>query len=478
MLIQKIRNLPIGVKASVAYAVASILQSGLAFITSPIFTRILTQNEYGQVSVYYSLTQLFGTVALFSLHAGCMDIGLQENKTDRSVFIFSTLILSNIITAITGGVLFFLWPFIKNYISISKFLLMIMFISFVLSPALTFWTRLERFEYRYKLSSVITYISALFSSVCAILAVLYFKAFNHVYTRIVGALIPLFPIYIILYARLAHNAHFRINTGYWKFCFFFNLPFLPHYMSAYILGSSDRVMIAYLQGNEQAACYSFAYSLVAVATIIWTAINNSIVPFTLEKYEKKEYREVSDTVIPILFFFGGACVFIMLFAPEIISLLGTSQYKEAVFVIPPVITSAFFQALYFVFTNILYYMKKPQYVMYASISSGVLNIVLNYLFIPVFGYIAAAYTTLFSYMMQAFVDYILARKLVGEDIYEGKKIILMSVGILLALVTVCILYKTWILRYSFILLFFFILLIKRKKIFSYLNIMRKKSQTN
>jgi O-antigen/teichoic acid export membrane protein len=471
--INRIRQLPIGVKASVAYAVASMLQSGLAFITTPIFTRLLTQNEYGEVAVYYSISQLVGTIALFSLGAGCMDIGLQDNKNDRSSFIFSTLILSNIITLLTGGLLFLLWPFIKNYIGVESGLMVVMFVTFIFSPALTFWTRLERFEYRYKLSSTVNFVSALLSALCAIYAIRIFTE-NKIYARIIGSCVPMLVFYLVLYVRIGYKANFRINKQYWKFCFIFNLPLLPHYLSAYILSGSDRVMIANLQGTEQTAYYSFAYNFVAIASIIWMSINNSLVPYILERYEHKEYKQVSNTVMPILCFFCVALVLIMLFAPELTMLLGTENYYQAVYVIPPVIASAFFQALYMLFTNVLYYLKKPKYVMYASISSGCVNVLLNYLLIPVFGYIVAAYTTIFSYALQAYLDYAISKKIVGENIYDMKKIVLLSIGIVSSSIMICFLYASIVTRYGFIIAIFMLFVFKRRMIFSYLSALKTK----
>ena len=50
-LIEKIKSMPVTVKASVAYTICSVLQKGLVIITMPLFTRLLTQEQYGQYTV-------------------------------------------------------------------------------------------------------------------------------------------------------------------------------------------------------------------------------------------------------------------------------------------------------------------------------------------------------------------------------------------------------------------------------------------
>ena len=83
--------MPLAAKASIVYLMVSILQKGMAFLTSPLYTRLLTTEEYGQVTVYLSWQQLFGIVAMFCLSAGVFDVGMLEYKTKREEFVFSLL---------------------------------------------------------------------------------------------------------------------------------------------------------------------------------------------------------------------------------------------------------------------------------------------------------------------------------------------------------------------------------------------------
>ncbi len=61
--------------------------------------------------------------------------------------------------------------------------------------------------------------------------------------------------------------------------------------------------------------------------------------------------------------------------------------------------SVFFMFLYPLFANIEFYYEKTKFVMVASCSGALLNILLNYIFIGLYGYYAAGYTTLICYMV-------------------------------------------------------------------------------
>lgn len=457
------KNLPLALKSSIIYLVVSLIQKGLGFISSPIYTRLLTSDEYGSVSVYLSMEQLLGIISMFCLSAGCFDIGMQDYKEDRDNFIFNTIVLSNFITLVCGSILALSYPLIKGYIGVSPLLLITMFVSFFFQPAFIFWTRKERFEYKYKISGLLTALSAIISILVSIIAI-FFCPKNKVEARVIGALAPTLIVYLFFWIYYWTKVESKINFHYLKFAFFFNLPLIPHYLSSYILNSFDRLMIANLIGNSQAAYYSLAYSAAAIITMIWTAVNSSLVPFLLDKYEHKDYDEASKVLNPILGMFAFLCIGIVLIAPEVIKILGTTEYYEAIYVIPPIVGGVFFQSLYYVFTNVLYYYKKPHYIMIASVLTALLNLLLNYIFISLFGYIAAGYTTLFCYMLQAVMDFFIAKKIIEKNIFDIKTILFLSLLVIIISLFSNILYLSNTVRYICLIIFIIIFIIRKDDI--------------
>lgn len=456
-------RLPVAAKASIVYIVINFVQKGMSFLTSPIYIRLLTSDEFGEVSVFFSVEQLLGTVALFCLSAGCFDIGMQDFKNDRNVFCFSLLVLSHFMTIVTGAGVAISYPLIANYIGIPKHLLYLMFIAFFLQPAFTFWTRKERFEYHYKLPAIISLLGFLLSNISAIIFIRYFKN-NHIEARLLGQYIPLMLIYIYFIIYVGKQARFKVDYRYIRFAFWFNLPLIPHYLSAYILNTFDRVMIDNMVGPSQAGYYSLAYSISSLVTIVWSAINVSLVPYLLEKYEEKRYDDINTIVLPILLVFSGVCTLVVLISPELVRILGTEEYQEAVFCIPPVIVGCFFQALYYLFTNVLYYVKRPQIVMCSSVVSAIINIVLNYWGIGKFGYIAAGYTTMICFAVQAILDYFFAKKILGTCIYNMKKIVAISILMSVLSVGGPFLYSFTIIRYLLVFVIAIVIVIFRGRL--------------
>ena len=453
-------KLPVAAKASVIYLVTNFIQRGVAFVLSPIFIRMMSAEEYGNMSVYYTDAQLVGTLAMFSLGAGCFDVGMQNYKNDRYRFLFSILILSNAITVITWAFFGGMFPLVGNYLKVTRPLVVCMFVEFLLQPAFMFWTRAERYVFKYRMPAFLTVIGAVLSSCASIVAICFFPNCK-VEARVWAAVICMIPVYIFFWVYLGKKANFKIDFVYIKFAFLFNLPLIPHYLSCFVLNSSDRIMIANICGSEDAAYYSLAYNVAAIVSLIWTSINSAIVPYVFDKYEKKEYKTVSKNVLPVLSCFAVICLVIVLMAPEVIKLLGTDEYYQAVYVIPPVVGGMFFQALYFLFTNVLYYYKKPKIVMIASVSTAILNIWLNSIFIRKFGFVAAGYTTLVCFMIQALLDYFVARKVVGQDIYSKRYLLLLSLLVIIVSMVANVLYSFLVFRYFFVIVMCFVLFMMR-----------------
>lgn len=461
----KIKAIPRGVKASIAFFIASIVTKGIAYITTPLYTRLLSAEEYGQVTIYYTWMHLFGIIAMFCLSYGVFNNGMVDYPDQRDEYSFSMLVLSNAITLCFSGILLCVYPLIREAVGLDIPFLLLMLIVFLFQPAYSFWSSRQRYEFRYKWTVVWSIASAFLSPLVAILLIV-FTDNDSLYARIFGAEITLILIYIGFYIYLAWKAKGKINTAFWKIALKFNLPLIPHYLSTYLLSSSDKLMISSIVGDEATAYYSVAYSVAAIVTVFWTAVNSSLIPHTYTNCKNKNFKAISDVTTPILTAFALVCGLVILMAPEVVSIMATDDYFAAVYVIPPVVGGVFFQVHYYLYANVVFYFKSPKYVMFASISAAALNILLNYIFINRFGYLAAGYTTLVSYLLQAALDYFAMRKVVDVSIYNMRYIGMLSLIIIVISLISNIVYNHTLIRYIIIFIIMLIVAVLRKKIVS------------
>lgn len=458
-----VKSLPVGVKASIAFFFASIIANGISYIVTPIYTRLLSPAEFGKTSIFLTWVQIFGILAMFCLSYGVFNNGMLDYPERRNEFSFSLLILSNIITIVFGTLLLVFYSRIGNLISVDIPLILLMLILFIFQPAYNFWMARQRYEYKYKWTFVWSTVSALASPIIAVICISQFQ--NKVYGRLFGAEITLIVIYIGFYIFLAAQSKFKVNTKYWKGAILFNLPLIPHYLSAFLLGNSNKIIISFLVNDSATAYFSVAYSVAAIGTIVWSAANSSLIPYTYEKCKDRNFKAISDITSPILFVFAVVCVLVMMMAPEVVSVLAPENYLEAIYVIPPIVVGMFFQIHYYIYANIIYYYKKPRFVMYASLASVIFNFVVSYFSVKLWGYLAAGYAIMISYLLQATLDFLALKRVVKEPVYDMKLIFFLSVLLMVIAIISQLLFSYFWVRLMIVFLIGFGVVYSRKKIF-------------
>lgn len=475
--INKYKNLSVVVKASVWFTICNILQKGISTITVPIFTRLLTAEQYGVYSVYQSWNQIITVFATLNMYHGIFNNGMIKYEKDKDGFTVAVQGLCLFITFVLFLFYVFEYKFWNKVFDLSTVLMVAMFAELMTSPAFMFWAARERYEFRYKKLVVITLIMSILSPVLGIIGVIFTNKFKAEAKIIAFVLVQVvFGIYFFLYNRRSGKK--LINKEYWKYAISFGIPLIPHYLSQSILNQSDRIMINSLVGTDKAAIYSVAYSIAMLMTLVTSAINNSFIPYTYKKIKEKQYLDIGKNANSIVIFVGICVMVVIGFGPEAIAFFAPKQYYEAIWIIPPVALSVYFMFLYPLFGNIEFYFEEKYYVTLASISGAILNIILNYIFIKRYGYLAAGYTTLFCYIIFSLGHYIFMKIVIEKHIpdtkiYDIKFIFNFSMVMLLGTFIMLLIYKKTIIRYTMIFMLILIILIKREYFFKSLKNNRK-----
>lgn len=443
-------NLPAAVKASIWFVIASIVQKGIAFLTTPIFTRIMSTEDYGTFAVYqswYTIVLIFTTL---NLAGGVFNNGMTKYPEKRDEFLSSLLGLTTVITTIA----FILYMVFRDYVNYAFSLdtpyILFMFLQLLFEPAFSLWSAKLRFEYKYKSLIFVIILIAIFTPTTSVICVL--LSHDKALARVASAVLVQVCIYFIIYILTFIKGKSFINRDYWKYALAFNIPLIPHYLSMTILNQSDRLMIQEFCGKGYVAIYSVAYSLSMLMTIVSSAINSSFIPFIYKKMKTEEMGRIRSVSFLLTMIMAGFSILPVFLGPELISILASSSYKEAVWIIPPVSCSVFFIFLYNLFGTIEFYYEKNKFIMLASVIGAALNVLLNYIFIPKFGFVAAGYTTLFCYILFSVAHLLFACKIIYDNKikelpFDIKKLMGVSFVVLIAMFGLTILYNYLIIRF-------------------------------
>jgi len=182
----------------------------------------------------------------------------------------------------------------------------------------------------------------------------------------------------------------------------YSFPLVVGHLAAWILHLSDRYIIEIFQGSRVVGIYSASYnmanrSIMLIVTLVMLASR----PILMHIWEKEGEARSKEFLSKVTRYYLIGCipavVGLSVFAKPIILLLTGQQYHEGYKVIPLVALGALFVGLQHRFQNGFLLHKKTGFITFAIATAGLINLGLNFLFVPKYGYMAAAATTLIAY---------------------------------------------------------------------------------
>lgn len=476
-ILKKYKSTNVQVKAAFWYTFCNFLQNGIAFLVIPIYINLLTTAEYGRWGVFQSWRDILIIFASLNLHSGVFAKTLVDIEDDRDRYTSCMQGLGTVITSIVLVVYLALHKIADAYFGFDRFTVIMLFVYFVSYPAFQFWCTRQRVEYKYKIMVIFTIILSVLTPGISISLLVWGGLREQ--AVIYGYLISQCTIGLIFYIYHFVKGKSFYDKKYWKYALNFNIPLIPHYLSLIVLGQADRIMIKDIEGEDYAGIYSFAYQLSIVVTVLISAINGARVPWTYEQLRDKVYAPLRSVSALLCVLIATITLAIALLSPDVITImsLGNNDYTSAKFVIPVVALGLYFTFVYDLFCSVEFYYSATKYVMIATTVGALLNILLNWIFINMFGFIAAAYTTLICYIVLMLMHFVYMKRVIKdqkieEKVYDYKMIFGIS-ALLMILVAICMMsYVSNIVRYILLLVLVVLVVIKRQSIMSIFNKMK------
>ena len=198
-----------------------------------------------------------------------------------------------------------------------------------------------------------------------------------------------------------------------------------------------------------------------IATVITTSLDGVWVPWFTKQMSNKGYKEINKVAVDYVNLMTYAMCCLIMVAPEVVKILASKPYWEGIVIIPPVVLSNYIIFVYTMYVNVEHYYKKTVRISLYTAVAAVINLVLNYIFIPYFGYVAAAYTTIVSYVVALILHTSYAKKL-RPEIYPIKTFFVALMHISLFTVAFYVLMEQAVMRWVLMIVYFFAMLFKER----------------
>ena len=472
------------------YLFVSIISFIISIIVLPIYTRLMSPEEYGITIVFVLFGKLVAGFFHFSLHDASYRYYFDYKN---QIKIFKTLNFTNFFFVLVSfSICFIIISPLTKYFSSYVFdgqltnLVDLSLISGFFDYIFLYFMTLLTAQVRANEHSIITLIYYLLNSGFSIVIMLVFSLtfMGRIYGIILSQIIS-----IILLIYLCRNLFLpKISKKYFYKSIRYSFPYYPIMLLGVSQNYLDKTILSSSKGNASLGQYTIGVNFAVILKQVMDAVSKAWNPFFLTK--AKENTELSRSSIIEKFYlmcvvFMTVGLSITYFAEEAIKILTTKEYHIAIWITPIYIFFYLFAIMGYLTNMQLSIAEKMKYLIPGSVVSASINIILNFTLIPKYGMIGAAITAAVTSLVTQLFLFYYGMKVFPLNIGKRK---LFSLYILLAFFTLpaYFLYALEIsvflkIIFKIILIYIFILIIFKKQFTSkklVFNILSKYKQLN
>jgi O-antigen/teichoic acid export membrane protein len=202
------------------------------------------------------------------------------------------------------------------------------------------------------------------------------------------------PIY---YFFIKNDIKFVFDYSIFKTTLLYSIPLIPNIFSAWILDLSDRIFIERYLGAKEVGIYSLGYQISAIVLMLTSSFKQAYDPYFFKIANSQDEKSAKETLYKtnnvFLICTILASFLIVFYANEGLELFFDKKYHSASNIIPIISLSYVISQSIGLLNVMMYQEKKTNYTMKIMIISALINIILNYLLVPVIGMYGAAWAT-------------------------------------------------------------------------------------
>lgn len=465
----------LAVKVGFWYTLSTFLTRGIAFITTPIFSRIMSKGDYGEFSNYASWQATLLILVSAELY-NTLSRAYFDYKDNYDQYISSITIGSCFLSFFFYAIFMLSGRWIYRFVNIPPQYVNIMFFTMLCMSCRSIFLTREKTLYRYKAVVLISILGTLVPTIISVILVWLANPSAQLSTRIYGFYIPssmvgfTCAVILILKGRMFRFEHF-------KYALRIAVPLLVNYLTIYLLTSTSVIIAKSIMGTEQAAVVSISTSVIHILTTLFQALSGALTIWIMDNLELNNNEKLRREIFIYILGVAILALGVILVAPEVVLILGGKTYLEAVGLIPFFVLSVMIQSMMTVFTIILTYDKNIKATAIAAAIVAVVSILAKIWLLPIFSLQSLSVTNAVAFAVLFAVNYILVKRAGYSSVINIKGFILVIAFVSLICVSTFFLYSNFVARYLVIALFgigFVVFALKNKQLI--LSILKRKKK--
>jgi O-antigen/teichoic acid export membrane protein len=389
-------------KNTLYYTIGEIVPRILSFILLPIFTLYLTAEEYG-INSY--LTSVMSFVLVFSslslntfLLRNYYYLKSETQRKELTGTLFLFLFFFNIVLVVLQllGL-----PFLISYFSISiafyPYFFLIILIYFFESLSIV-----PLVIYRVKGDAKSFLILNLSKTLLQVFFVYIYVVIlkEGLVGSLQARLLINVPFFVVYFYIIHKNGFFKINTKYLKQGLKFSLPLLPGTLSFLLISLSDRIIMERYISLDDIGVFSVAATLCLLLNVIVQALYKSFEPIVFKDFYKDTFQNTNVKLFRtylLALFLGAFCIAI--FSKEFFLIATSGVFIKGYKIVPYLIIAVLISGINTYYSMLLVADKKNKLQSLTFTLNAIINVALNFLFIPYFGFYGAIVASVISFLI-------------------------------------------------------------------------------
>jgi O-antigen/teichoic acid export membrane protein len=439
------------------YGLSSIVARIINFFFVPLYTRMLTTGNYGLASELLAYIALLQVVLTFGMETGFFRFASKDKS--RAEVIFSTALISLgatsvsfllLITLFAGPIsLFAEHP--ANYIIYSALILAIDCFTAILFAELRFKNKAFKFALfrTIKILSEVSFNLILFLYLPKYFithpdsVLLNFIPATPDYGYILMAILLSCMVSLVLFVPRLLNLHFVFSKQQFHELIIYSLPLMIAGLPGVANDFISRIFFRFFAPTtspwqDQLGIFNANVKLAVFMVLFVQMFRYAAEPFFFSSSARDDMKKIYADVMK---YFVAFCVLIFLciaMYPELFALLLGKEFRIGIGVLPIMLIANILLGIVFNLSMWYKLSGKTRYALTITMLGLGINLLINIVFMPVYGYLAAAWGYLFSYLAMVIFSYYLSRKYYPIP-YEWKSILLyLLTGVAIYLISVFI----------------------------------------
>ena len=406
-------TLPKVVKNSALYSFTTLLQKGASFFLLPLYTAFLTPEDYGIINVVTSISSFLAVLIMMALNGAATRFHYKNSNEGYRKILWGTVTTIVFISSLGWGAVFFTLhrflvdPFIGE-IDFYPYAVIGLANTIITPLYLLFQSYLQaRQEAMHYSINTFSHFLVQVGLAVVFIAIYKMGAVGMLLSNVITSLIFFLYVLIVYIPKIKIG----INKQVAKESFKYSLPLLPHQISIWSAGTIDRLFLNGYKGEAVTGVYSVGQQFGNVVGTIAYSVNQAFVPWFFQMIEtgKEGYRKIEKMGLASVIGYCLIAFAISLFAPEILRVMVSEKFRDAWQIIPLLNFAFVFHGVYFFFINILF-VKDTGWVFTVTLAAMAVDIVLNILLIPIWGFWGAGIACLMTYFSRSIFAFILSKR--------------------------------------------------------------------